>query len=85
MTQRLQVSIAVAKATGDYLGLDWTKSISRNFAAAWRWNWSTARRDPERIVAGDVLVLTGKVTHSHLKEFRDYYSRLEELEFHAVA
>jgi len=40
-------------------------------------------RDPETDVTGDDPSLTGKITWAHLKEFGDYYQRLEEMEHQA--
>jgi hypothetical protein len=39
--------------------------------------------DPETNVTGDDLVLTGKIAWAHLKEIRDYYTRLDQLEAEA--
>ena len=39
--------------------------------------------DPQTDVTGDDPVLTGKITLAHLKEFGDYYQRLEEMEHQA--
>lgn len=38
------------------------------------------RRDPETNVTDDDPLLTGKIAWAHLKEFADYYERLEEME-----
>lgn len=35
-------------------------------------------------MTGDDLVLTGKVAWAHLKEIRDYYTRLEQMEAEAA-
>lgn len=37
-------------------------------------------KDPETDVTGDDPSITGKITWAHLKEFPDYYERLEVLE-----
>jgi hypothetical protein len=34
-------------------------------------------------VTGDDLVLTGKIAWAHLKEIRDYYTRLDQMEAEA--
>jgi hypothetical protein len=36
--------------------------------------------DPQTDVTGDDPVATGKIALAHLKEFGDYYQRLEEME-----
>jgi len=42
-------------------------------------------RDPETNVTNDDLSLTGKIAWAHLKEFPDYYTRLDKLEAEADA
>lgn len=37
-------------------------------------------RDPETNVTGDDPVTTGKIALAHLREFPDYYTRLDRLE-----
>ena len=41
--------------------------------------------DPETNVTNDDVVLTGKIAWAHLKEFPDYYTRLDRLEAEADA
>jgi hypothetical protein len=36
--------------------------------------------DPETNVTSDDIMLTGKIARAHLKEIRDYYTRLDRLE-----
>ena len=40
-------------------------------------------RDPETNVTNDDVPLTGKIAWAHLKEFPDYYTRLDKLEAEA--
>ena len=42
-------------------------------------------RDPQTNVTNDDLTLTGKIAWAHLKEFADYYTRLDKLEAEADA
>jgi len=42
-------------------------------------------RDPETNVTNDDPLLTGKIALAHLREFPDYYTRLEVLEKEAEA
>ena len=44
---------------------------------------SQLKIDSETNVTGDDLVLTGKIAWAHLKEIRDYYTRLERMEAEA--
>jgi hypothetical protein len=43
------------------------------------------RRDPETDVTGDDPLVTGKIALAHLREYPDYYDRLEVLEAEAEA
>ena len=39
-----------------------------------------ASHDPQTDVTGDDPILTGKIALPHMKEFPDYYERLERME-----
>ena len=40
--------------------------------------------DPQTNVTGDDPILTGKIALAHMKEFPDYYERLERMEQEAA-
>ena len=40
--------------------------------------------DPQTDVTGDDAILTGKIALAHMKEFPDYYVRLERMEEEAA-
>ena len=40
-------------------------------------------RDPQTDVTGDDPIATGKIALAHMKEFPDYYERLERMEAEA--
>ena len=48
-----------------------------------RFEFEHGAHDPETDVTGDDLNLTGKIAWAHLKEIRDYYTRLDRLEAEA--
>ena len=54
-------------------------------AEDWKSSSSTEPRDPETNVTNDDLTLTSKIAWAHLKEFPDYYSRLDAMEAEADA
>jgi hypothetical protein len=62
------------------LGLDWTKIDLEQFRRGLEIELEHGAIDPETNVTGDDLVLTGKIAWAHLKEIRDYYTRLDQLE-----
>ena len=41
--------------------------------------------DPQTDVTGDDPIITGKIALAHMKEFPDYYERLERMEEQAKA
>ncbi|MHB1417508.1 MAG: DUF5661 family protein [Chloroflexota bacterium] len=71
-----------AAQIGERIGIDWSKSQFdvEQFRMGLGVELEHGRRDPETNVTDDDPVLTGKIAHAHLKEFPDYYSRLEAME-----
>lgn len=79
------VSAAEAKQVGASLGLDWGEIDPEQFRRGLEVEFEHGRRDPETSVTDDDAVLTGKIAWAHLKEFPDYYTRLDRLEAEANA
>jgi hypothetical protein len=69
-----------AKAVGDQLGIDWKTFSVEQFRMGIGVEMEHGARDPETNVTNDDAVATGKIAWAHLKEFPDYYDRLEEME-----
>jgi Protein of unknown function (DUF5661) len=69
-----------AKALGDRLGVDWTKIELEQFRKGLEVEFEHGSDDPETNVTNDDPILTGKIAWAHVKEIRDYYDRLEEME-----
>ncbi len=63
--------------------LDWTQIDLEQFRCGLEVELEHGEIDPETNVAGDNLVLIGKIAWTHLKELRDYYTSLEQLEAEA--
>lgn len=74
-----------AKAIGDELGIDWTEVDLSEFTIGINVEFEHGTRFPETNVTEDDYHLTGKIAWAHLKEFPDYYSRLEKMEKEAEA
>ena len=85
MSIKRQFSVQEARAVGMQLGLDWTKIDLEQFRRGLEVELEHGAIDPETNVTGDDLVLTGKIAWAHLKEIRDYYTRLDKLEVEADA
>ena len=69
-----------AKVIGEQLGIKWDKFDVEQFKAGMNVELEHGVRDPSTNVTGDDLLMTGKIALAHLKEFPDYYDRLEKME-----
>lgn len=69
-----------AKTIGDQLGIDWNKVRLEEFSDGLNVEFEHGTRFPETNVTNDDTMLTGKIAWAHLKEFPDYYTRLEKME-----
>ena len=78
-----QISVDEARKIGNQLKIDWAKVNLIEFHSGLAVELEHGAHDPETDVTGDNMLLTGKIAWAHLKEFADYYSRLEQLESEA--
>ena len=85
MGNRHRVGAEEAQRVGASLGIDWTKIDLEQFHRGLEVELEHGARDPETNVTNDDLSLTGKIAWAHLKEFPDYYTRLDKLEAEADA
>jgi hypothetical protein len=85
MRDRQAITTEEARAIGVRLGLDWAKVSLEQFRRGLEVELEHGARDPETDVTQDDLVITGKIAWAHLKEIRDYYTRLDRLEAEAHA
>ena len=74
-----------AKAIGEQLGVRWNEFDVEEFRMGMDVELEHGLRDSETNVTGDDPVTTGKIALAHLKEFPDYYQRLEKMEKEAEA
>lgn len=72
-----------AKQIGDQLGIDWAQVDLEEFRMGLSVELEHGTHDPETNVTDDNKILTGKIALAHLREFPDYYTRLEKLEAEA--
>ena len=85
MAKKPAISADTAKQVGASLGLDWTVVDFEEFRRGLEVELEHGARDPDTNVTNDDLTLTGKIAWAHLKEFADYYTRLDKLEAEADA
>jgi hypothetical protein len=74
-----------AKQVGATLALDWMKVPLEQFRSGLEVELEHGARDRETNVTNDDLTLTAKIAWAHLKEYPDYYTRLDRLEAEAEA
>ena len=83
MNMKRQFSTEEARSIGTQLDIDWSQIDLEQFRRGLTVELEHGAMDPETNVTGDDLVLTGKIVWAHLKEIRDYYTRLEQMESEA--
>ena len=69
-----------AKRVGDAIGVDWDRFDLELFRAGMDVEFEHGSHDPQTDVTGDDPIVTGKIALAHMKEFPDYYERLEQME-----
>ena len=69
-----------AKAIGDQLEISWEEIDLAEFTIGLNVELEHGKRYPETNLTDDDPKLTGKIAWAHLKEFPDYYTRLEKME-----
>ncbi|MBN1263915.1 MAG: hypothetical protein JXA25_00375 [Anaerolineales bacterium] len=83
MNDERKITSEEARTIGDQLGLDWVQIDLEQFRRGLEVELEHGTCDPETDVTKDNLMLTGKIAWAHLKEIRDYYTRLDQLEAEA--
>ena len=69
-----------AKEIGQSLGINWEEVSLDEFTDGINVEFEHGTRFPETNVTNDDKYLTGKIAWAQLKEFPDYYTRLEKME-----
>ena len=69
-----------AKEIGDDLGINWNEVDINEFTKGVNIEFEHGTKYPETNITNDDKKLTGKIAWAHLKEFPDYFTRLEKLE-----
>jgi hypothetical protein len=83
MADKRRIDAEETKQVGATLGIDWKKIDLEQFRRGLEVELEHGDRDRETNVTNDDLALTGKIAWAHLKEFPDYYTRLDKLEAEA--
>ena len=85
MTESRRTSSEKARRVGDAIGVDWSRFDLEQFRAGMDVEYEHGSHDPQTDVIGDDPIVTGKIALAHMKEFPDYYVRLERMEEQAKA
>jgi hypothetical protein len=80
MAEEKRTTSEEAQRVGDEIGVDWDRFSLEQFRAGMDVEFEHGGHDPQTDVTGDDPILTGKITLAHMKEFPDYYERLERME-----
>jgi Protein of unknown function (DUF5661) len=82
MTETKRFSLDEARRVGEAIGIDWDSVPFdvEQFQAGMDVELEHGLHDPATNVTGDDPLVTGKIALAHLKEFPDYYIRLERME-----
>lgn len=83
MIKKRQFSAKEALSIGTKLNIDLTQIDLEQFRRGLEVELEHGAIDPETNVTGDDLVATGKIAWAHLKEIKDYYTRLDHMEAEA--
>jgi Protein of unknown function (DUF5661) len=80
MTETRRTTIEEATRVGDAIGVDWSRFDPEQFRAGMDVEFEHGSHDPQTDVTHDDPILTGKIALAHMKEYPDYYERLERME-----
>jgi hypothetical protein len=69
-----------ARRVGDEIGVDWSIYALEEFRSGMDVEFEHGAHDPQTNVTNDDPIITGRIALAHLKEFPDYYTRLEAME-----
>jgi Protein of unknown function (DUF5661) len=83
MTDKRKTTIEEARRVGDEIGVDWDRFDLEQFRAGMDVEFEHGSHDPQTDVTHDDPIVTGKIALAHMKEFPDYYERLERMEAEA--
>ncbi len=83
MSEKREFSVEEAKAIGDKIGVDWDLYDLEQFRRGLEVELEHGTHDPQTNVTNDDEILTGKIALAHLKEIKDYYTRLDKMESEA--
>ncbi|MBP6787282.1 MAG: hypothetical protein KA170_06830 [Candidatus Promineofilum sp.] len=85
MAAKREFTTEEAQQIGDRIGVDWSQYDIEEFRMGLAVELEHGLHDDQTNVTGDDEIVTGKIALAHLKEIRDYYTRLGIMERDADA
>jgi len=83
MAESRRTTSAEARRVGDEIGVDWDRFDLEQFRQGMDVEFEHGSHDSQTDVTHDDPIVTGKIALAHMKEFPDYYERLERMEAEA--
>jgi hypothetical protein len=83
VAEKRRTTVEEARRVGDAIGVDWGHIDLEQFRAGMDVEFEHGSHDLQTDVTHDDPVTTGKIALAHMKEFPDYYERLERMEAEA--
>jgi len=83
MSAKRNFTTAEAREIGTRLGVDWGQIDLEQLRRGLEVELEHGARDPLTNVTNDDLDLTARIAWAHLREIRDYYTRLDAMEANA--
>ena len=80
MNAKQRTTLDEARRVGDLIEMDWKTFDIEQFRRGMDVEYEHGARDPQTDITHDDPILTGKIVLAHLKEFADYYARLDRME-----
>lgn len=85
MSTKHEFTSEEARRIGDRIGIDWNAVNLEQFRMGLAVELEHGAHDAQTDVTHDDEIVTGKIALAHLKEIRDYYTRLQVMERDAEA
>jgi hypothetical protein len=83
VTETHRTTSEEARRVGDEIGVDWDRFDLEQFRFGMDVEYEHGSHDPQTDVTHDDPIVTGKIALAHMKEFPDYYERLDRMEAEA--
>ena len=83
MSETRRTTPEEARRVGDEIGVDWSRFDLEQFRQGMDVEFEHGSHDPQTDVTHNDPIVTGKIALAHMKEFPDYYERLEQMEAEA--